>query len=382
MAKIAFFTERLPSNDDDISLFSGTLIQSLGDQHHDIRIFTTDDGSDWPAPHSRIEIVRPFRKWSWWETAKLIPMLTIDSPEIIHIIQPRHQSLLSFGPSPINFVSALSSFPTKPRIVLSLYELDKRALDKLRPTLQVASLILVRTQSQKAELESDWQVAGSRIAVIPALALPALSNFETETLPETLSTLVERSDRYVFVPGGLDQHSNLDILFKTLGALAQEDDGLNFVLQGSWSDLPISKRSEWQDKFKSNSAAGRTLLTGSLSESTESYLFRNAPVVLLATLNPNKLKFWKHSRRALSVGSPLVLASSQVSADELDWSEMGATLNGNSASEIASACLSFLNDEELRHQARERAVELADRQVTDQPANHLTRLYLELLNRR
>lgn len=382
MAKIAFFTERLPSNDDDISLFSGALIQSLADQQHDIRIFTTDDGCNWPTPHSRIEIVRPFRKWSWWETAKLIPMLAVDSPEIIHIIQPRHQSLLSFGPSPLNFVSALSTFPTKPRIVLSLYEIDNRSLDKLRPTLQIASLILVRTQAQKAELESDWQVLSSRIAVIPALALPAFSDFESESLPETLSSLIELTDRYVFVPGGLDQHSDLDTLFKILSLLAQEDEGLNFVLQGSWSDLAISKRADWQAKFKNNSAAGRTLLTGALSESTESFLFKNAPVVLLATLNPNKLKFWKHSRRALSFGSPLVLASSQVTADELDWSEMGATLNGNSVSEIASACLSFLNNEDLRIQARNQAVELADRQVTDQPANHLTRLYLELLNKR
>ncbi len=382
MAKIAFFTERLPTNDDDISLFSGALIQSLADQHHDIRIFTTDDDSNWPAPHSRIEIVRPFRKWSWWETAKLIPMLAIDSPEIIHLIQPRHQSLVSFGPSPLNFVSALSSFPTKPRIVLSLYELDKRSLDKLRPTLHIASLILVRTQAQKAELEADWQVSGSRIAVIPALALPAISNFENESLPETLSSVIEHTDRYIFIPGGLDQHSDLNVLFKTLALLAQEDDSLSFVIQGSWSDLAISKRSEWQSKFKSNPAAGRTLLTGSLSEDTEMYLFRSAPVVLLATLNPSKLKFWKHSRRALSVGSPLVLASSQVSVDELDWSDMGATLNGNSASEIANACLTFLNSEELRTKAREQAFELADRQVTDQPANHLTRLYLDLLNRR
>lgn len=382
MAKIAFFTERLPASDDDISLFSGALIQSLGDQHHDIRIFTTDDGSDWPVAHSRIEIVRPFRKWSWWETAKLMPMLAIDSPEIIHIIQPRHQALASFGPSPVNFVSALSSLPTKPRIVLSLYELDKRCLDKLRPTLQIASLILVRTQAQKIELETDWQVSASRIAVIPALALPAISSFESETLPEALTSLIENSERYVFVPGGLDQHSDLETLFKTLSLLAQEDDGINFILQGSWSDLAISKRSEWQAKFKGNPAAGRTLLSGALSESAELYLFRSAPAVLLATLNPSKLKFWKHSRRALSVGSPLVLASQQVSVDELDWSDMGATLNGNSASEIASACLSFLNSEVLRTRAREQAVELADRQVTDQPANHLTRLYLDLLNRR
>lgn len=382
MAKIAFFTERLPSNDDDISLFSGALIQSLADQHHDIRIYTTDDDRNWPSPHSRIEIVRPFLKWNWWEAAKLIPLLALDAPEIIHIIQPRHQSLAGFGPSSLNFLSALTSFPTRPKLVLSFYELDRRSLEKLRATLQVASMILVRTQQQKIELGESWKISAERIAVLPALSLPTFSNFESESLPEALSSLIESTNRFIFVPGGLDQHEDLDSLLKTLSLLAEADEGLNFVLQGSWSDLAISKRSQWQAKFKTNPAAGRTLMTGVISENTEGHLFRSAPVVMLATLDPDKLKFWKHSRRALSVGSPTVLATSQVQVDEVDWTEIGSSLHGESVSEIVKACLSFLNDEELRNKAREQAFELADRQVTDQPANHLTRIYLDLLNRR
>ena len=187
--------------------------------------------------------------------------------------------------------------------------------------------------------------------------------------------------KFIYVPGGLDQHQNLNLLFKVLATLAGADDGLKFVVQGSWSDLPISKRHDWQEKFKTNAASSRTLFTGEVHASVEALLCRSSAVVLLATLDASKLKFWKHSRRALQAGSPIVLADAQAKADELNWIEGDLALIGTDSSEIISACLSYLNDENLRNKAHEHSFELADRQVTDHPANHLTRLYSVLLSK-
>lgn len=382
MAKIAFFTERAPSHDDDISLFSSALIQSLADQHHDIRIFTTDDGQDWNLKHARIEIVRPFRKWSWWETAKLVPLLALDAPDILHVIQPRRESISGFGPSALNFLSALVSFPTRPKLVVSLYELDSRALEKIRPILQMAQLILVRHKSQKDELVANWKVHERQVQVLTALSIPSEAETEESFIPLSLSSMTDSSEQYLFIPGGLDQHSDLGKLFSVLEHLSETDQNLKFVVQGSWSDLPISKRHDWQTKFKASAAASRTLFTGAISQKVETLLLKSASLVMLASLDPLKLKFWKHSRNALKLGVPVVISEAQARTDELEWSETGMALSSDKASDIAQVTIRYLNDPELRERAQMNALELADRQVTDQPANQLTRMYLDLLSKK
>lgn len=382
MAKIAFFSERSPVPSDDISLFSAALIYALADQHHDIRVFTSDDGTDWPNKHPRVEIVRPFRRWNWWETAKLVPLLAIDAPEIVHVIQPRHESVNTFGPAAINFLSALVSFPTRPKLVLSLYELEKKALEKIRPLLMTANLVLVRSESQARELEEKWKVSTTKIQILPALSLPSSYDAEDASIPQNLASLIETGEKFIFVPGELDQHSNLDTLFSVLEKLAEADEQLKFVVQGSLSELPISERHEWQSKFKVNPAGSKTLFTGEISPNVETVLFRSAALVLLATLDPHKLKFWKHSRNALKLGIPVLLSESQARSDELEWAETGMALAADHVSEIVNTALRSLADEQLRDRAKTNSVELADRQVTDHPANKLTRLYSALLNRR
>lgn len=379
MARIAFFSERLPNRDDDISLFSFGLIQSLADHHHDIRVYSTNDDRLWPISHSRIEVVRPFKRWNWWEALKLIPLLAIDAPEIIHFVQPRLESVKGFGPSPLNFFAALANLPTRPKIVLSLYELDKKALEKLRAMLMIANLILVRSQPQKEELVNQFKILERKVQVLPVFALSP-NEMNDEALPEALTEFLLTPSRFIFVPGGLDQHENVESLLSIMSVIADQNAEVKFVVEGAWSDLPIVKRRELQARFSQHSAAARTLLTGQLTATQESFLFRQAQAVLLAPLDPFKLKFWRHSRMALRSESAIVVSTAQAFSDELNWTDDFAVI-GKDNEAIANACLKLLKDEVANRTLRNKVLELADRQATDDPSNHLSRLYSELLKR-
>ena len=103
MARIAFFTEKLPSLDGRsstdavegaIANYSFELIRSLADQQHDVRVLSTyREGEAIPEGSSRLQIIRPFRSWSWLEIPRLIPTLLEFQPDVLHFIQPHGEAL-------------------------------------------------------------------------------------------------------------------------------------------------------------------------------------------------------------------------------------------------------------------------------------------------
>ena len=238
----------------------------------------------------------------------------------------------------------------------------------------------MRTALQKKELIERWRVPALRIAVLPALTLPAFEATD-EVISQSLADFVGSDENFIFIPGGLDQHDDLGKLFEIMTLISTELPELKFVLGGSWSDLSILTRKDLQNRFFELSAAAKTLMTGQLDRATENYLFQKSKVVLLATLNSEKLRFWRHSRYGLRSGSAMVFSELQIQDDELNWTQNQISLVTKSLSDAADCCLKLILDNELRDKMRNQVLELADRQATDDPSNHLSRIYSELLNR-
>ena len=115
MARIAFFTERLPAGGasqetDAIASFSYELMSSLADQQHEVSVYTTyREDEAGPPSHPRLRVLRPFRRWGWLELPRLVPILMEFQPEILHLIEPRAESLQGLT----NAMSALPAFTSR-----------------------------------------------------------------------------------------------------------------------------------------------------------------------------------------------------------------------------------------------------------------------------
>ena len=183
MARVAFFTERLPSSDsshvrEEITGFSYDLMTSLADQQHDVRVFSTYREDDTlPQVHSRLQILRPFRKWSWFEIPRLIPILLDFQPEIMHFIQPRKEAFMGLT-NAMTALPALASVIGKPRIVVSLYDVRKDELQRNRSLLMMADTVIVANRLQADEI-NRWLGSAAHRPMIEVVTLPGSENFES-----------------------------------------------------------------------------------------------------------------------------------------------------------------------------------------------------------
>lgn len=368
MARLAFFTELLPQagSADDVTEFSYAVMTSLADQQHDVRVFSTYRESDGlPPSHPRLQILRPFRRWSWLEIPRLLPILLEFQPEILHFIQPRREA---FG----GFTNATTALPAlapaigRPRVVVSLYDVRARELKRNRLLLAAADTVIVANKQQADELArhlADKPYAPS----IEIVGLPATASVdEIEVLPG-LEQL--RTETILFIPGDVDEHKDLAPL---LNDLMRAIPSLGVIIGGGYGSMKSLERRE----FMSRLDGSRVLLTGPLTAAGERACLEASSLVLLAGLAPSSLSLARYIRAALAAERPLVLSQEQADLDPFRWRHRENSLI---AGDLRAVLAEALTNESLRREIRSRLPDFARTEAVDEPGNAMSRIYAQVL---
>ena len=387
MARLAFFTERLPTSDssfsrEEITGFSYDLMTSLADQQHDVRVFSTYREDDTlPPTHSRLQIIRPFRNWSWLEIPRLVPILLDFQPEILHFIQPRKEAFSGLT----NAMTALPSLGPvvgKPRIVVSLYDVRKEELQRNRSLLVFADTIIVANRQQADEV-SRWFGSSRRIPTIEIVTLPGIENFESrperEVMPG-LEQLQSTARRLILIPGDLDERQDLETFGLALNELLSAVPSAGLVFGGGWGRLSTQARRTFMRLFEDRGNGARFLLTGPLTVSGEQTALHAASLVLLSGISDASLSLARWIRLALKASRPLALNEAQCRLDPIQWRHRENAFIVPDDPQAWGPILSdaLLNDE-LRRDVRQRLPDFARTEAVDQPSNAISRIYAQVL---
>jgi glycosyltransferase involved in cell wall biosynthesis len=388
MARLAFFTEQLPASgsiespaNGAVTEFSYGLMMSLADQQHEVRVFSTYRESDGlPVSHPRLQIIRPFRKWSWLEIPRLIPILLDFQPEILHFIQPRKEVFSGLT----NAMSALPSLAPvigRPRVLVSLYDVRRDELQKNKSLLSMADTIIVANTQQADEL-ALWLRDQPRKPSIEIVSLPTApdpTEFEFESLPG-LEKIQEITRTLIFIPGDLSEQRDLIGLAQVMNELLSTLPTLGVVIGGGWGDLGSQQRRAFMREFEDRGNGARILLTGPLSHAGEQTCLAAADLVLLSGLPDSSLALARWIRQGLQHSKPLVMSLEQCRLDPMKWRdrENAFVVSANTLSWGSVLSEAVMNDS-LRREICSRLPDFARTEVVDEPSNAMSRIYAQVL---
>jgi hypothetical protein len=385
--RIAVFTEVLPPANDEIAHASFDLLRALAEQQHEIRIFSTyyardDERGQIPPTQNRIEVLRPFKNWSLFEIPRLLPLMLDFKPELIHVIHPRAQ-MMNFGWAKLaGALPALARLNNRIPVVTSLYDRLKPAHEtKLMALLRSSQLITVSHAGHQHELGLNPLLAARDIRVLPMSGFdfgagPAGVATETPDHPG-LDAFSAQYPNFIFVPGRLEAHQNVEGLIAHLRALALVGHGI--VVGSSVSRLDIQERRQLEAALRAESWGQRVLFTGTLSLAAEDDLLKRAWLTSLVSLPTESMSWSRYARAASRRSSPLLLTQAQVKADALTWTHDHNALIAQHLGDIPGLLSRLDTDAGLNDRLRAGGLELASHDVGDSPANLMSRWYTELL---
>lgn len=381
MARLAFFTESLPSHNDPIARFSYDLIRSLADQQHEIRVFSTyRPEADWPPDHPRIEVLRPFRRWGWLELPKVIPLLAQFQPDVMHIIQPRHESLEGLT-NAMSLLPGLSSLSGRPVVITSYYDLDANRLKAQRMLFFASDAITVSNRPQ-AELVEHYVERSGHQPTIRILPIPGASNIESTPQPmsESLQEFFGRYAKVIVIPGEIEAHRDLENLFAQLTGILSSDPESAVLFAGGWGKISTLRRRRLMRAFESKFLGPRVMISGPLSEDAKLFCLKSAYVVFIASLPLQALEVADVMRQALATSSVLLMNSDQAALDPLHWLDReNAFITTNRAEAWRTKLSESLNSGFLVSRIRSQLPEFTRTEVLDRPGNVMSRIYSDVL---
>lgn len=394
MAKIIFFTERLPPDTDPITNFSYELMRSLADQYHEIKILTTyrgplDKSGVLSPNHSRIEILRPFQRWNWFEIPRLLPLVAGFRPEILHFIQPRAESLDGLT-NAMNALAALAPLVGHPAVVTSLFDFrGTREFERHRMLLLTSDAITTANEAQAKAVKTFLATHGKRhattksVEIVPTIT-PACSTPEAPPPPddfasETLRGFFTTYDKIVFVPGDLDWCEDPGALLEVLIRLMRQRPGLGVVIGGGWGRVQPLLRRQLLAKVEDEGLGARVLLAGGLHPASERTCLHRATVVFVAALAPESLFLAQYLRTSLAAAGTLVMEARQAELDPLPWQDRVHAFIAANRSDWESTLSEALEADDLRDRIQRANQDFHRESVLDHPANLMSRLYSRTL---
>jgi hypothetical protein len=398
MSRIAFFTESLPPDEDPISSFSFDLVKTLADQQHEVRVFSTYvEGGSLPAPHSRIEILRPFRNWGWLELPKMLPLLLDFQPDVIHLVQPRAAALRGWT----NAMTALPSFSPlmgRPAIVASFYDLHEKRLKEHRLLLLASDVVTVSNQPQLELLESFYtsetrsekkrEMKRPLSAIVP-ISTSMIGTRATEGGDHFVRKFIGKWNATLFVPGQIDEQTSPRELFELLAEMLDQNENAAVVFGGGWGEIPQRKRHELMSIF--GDAGSRVLISGLLDEDTLRFCLSHARLTVLSMLSMTSLRLTQVLSEALSCSAVLAMTREQSLLAAIPWKdrqtgflvEEPLTARKNRwRDSLRDAIHDALNSEGLVDRIREHLPDFVRAEGLDHPANTMSRLYAEALTKK
>lgn len=385
MARIACFTEHLPPDEDPISRFSFDLILGLADQGHTIRVYSTYRQEAELPSHPQIEILRPFKSWSWLEVPRLMPLLLDFQPEVFHLVQPRLEALKGLT-NAMTALSGLAHFFGPAAVVLSLYDVMARDLKSYRSLLLTSDAITVTNEPQRQLVEKF--LAAHRPARRTQLTTLPISSARSDLafddggpMPEALQSLLDSGRQVIFVAGDISEHREPRQLFLALSSCLRSDPRAVVVFGGGWGRLPPRIRHELMRLFEGAGVGARVLIAGPLDPASERAYLSRARVVFLASLALESLGLTRILRQSLGVSAPLMMSRSQAKADPLNWRHgENALIIDDSAADWTTALESVLHSDDLLEKIRSQLPEFSRLEALDLPGNVVSRIYAEVIS--
>lgn len=408
MAKIAFFDERLPApkassrvsidsgESDSIARSSFDLALSLADQQHEIRIFSTYRPEDeLPPTRGRLEIVRPFRKWNWLEIPRLVPMLMEFQPDILHIIEPRAESLKGFT-NALDALIALKQMPLwtkRPALVVSFFDLREKDLRSHQLLFQQSDAISVANEPQLELVVKALKPLKRQplTAIVPiggrfasSDAGETLDEWSQESILAGESALNSAVSGALFIPGDIHEHRDPEKLFSALtellAALENSLPDLQLVFGGGWGQTPIPTRHRLMDIFVRSGFGSRVRLTGPLGLKELRQHLIQARLIFTASLPAESLTPARLFRLALDSSALLLMSERQAEHDALRWLDGVNTFITRDSDWFENLKRVLTEPEEKLNTIRQGLQDFAREAAVDQPGNIMSRLYSSVLS--
>ncbi len=374
MAKIILVTEKVNST-------SWPLALSLKAQQHEVT-FLTSQGEE-AANTNGIRFMAYFKKWSFLEALRILPVIFSYEPQVLHIILDQggltsaHAVLASYAKS-------------HPLIVLTTsllhFERRLRAGSPTRLLLQESDIVTCPSVDSLARLRgmsvrSKKQGRG----ILP----PALDLYESTLLeqpyyeePESKIIIDEslsqqlKDEPYFVIPCFEKNFSATDVFFRRLARIAETH---FVVLWGSNQDWPVRSRKQFETWMESLGLADRWMFSGALPHPLEHELLQNTQCLILAGIKLSPQAISQFYFKAIQCNTPLALDSKQASVHAHLWQKNINCWILNHES-LDREFGTFLTKENFRPPESLKAKLSEDRHLTDTPLNELNRLYTRALS--
>lgn len=351
------------------------LTTALRHQQHAVTVMTSRD-EDANLPEG-IELLRPFRRWSFTEGLRVLPILYGMNPQIVHLVLEDDR---------LNAAQTILSLAAKalPHAVLttSLLHIRQglRRRNPVRYLLQESDIVTCPS------VESLGALRGLRVrtrrqgrGILP----PVLDFDEAEDLMERSSAgadLVRRLQAMPFVVIPLtepdfDPHRPA---FRRFQVMASHR---HVVLLGSLSGWSLRERKRFQEWTRRRGLEGQWTVTGELSRPDLRRLLSKAEALVLAGKNLSPRETTEYFLHALQAGTTLVLDQKQAALHSELWRD-GGNCWILSPDDLANRLLWLMSKDDLRlPQSLPEDVQL-QRDLIDAPLNELNRLYNKALSQK
>jgi hypothetical protein len=373
MAKIILVTKKVNST-------SWPLALSLRAQQHDV-IFLTSSGEE-ARDTDGIRFMAYFKKWSFLEGLRILPMLFSYEPQVLHIILDQ---------APLKGAHAVLAGYAKshPLMVLttSLLQFEKRLRlgSPTRLLLQESDIVTCPSVDSLAKLRglSVRSKKQGRGILPPALDLYESTLFEEPHYEEPEAELAAEEswkqhlheESFFTIPCFEKNFSADSLFFQRIARFANTH---FVVLLGSNQDWPLRSRKLFEQWMESQGLKDRWMFSGALPRSLEKELLKQTQCLILAGIKLSPQAISQFYLKAIQCNTPLALDSKQASVHAHLWQRNVNCWILNHES-LDKEFVPFLNRESFRPPESLQAKLSEDRHLTDTPLNELNRLYTRAL---
>lgn len=374
MAKIILVTDKVDST-------SWPLALSLRAQQHDVT-FLTSYGEEAQNSHG-IRFMAYFKKWSFLEALRILPMLFSYEPQVLHILlnQTRlkgaHAVLASYAKS-------------HPLVVLttSLLHFEKRlrAGNPTRLLLQESDIVTCPSVDSLARLRgmSVRSRKQGRGILPPALDLyestvleePHFEECESESLVQENWPRNLHEAPYFVVPCFEKKFSEQSPYFQRLAKIAET---AFVVILGSSQDWPLRSRKQFENWMEARGLKDRWMFSGPLSRNLEKDLLTQTQCLILAGIKLSPQAISQFYLKAIQNSTSLALDSKQASIHAHLW-QKDSNCWILSHESLDRELDHFLTKENFRPPESLQSKLSQNRHPTDTPLNELNRLYTRALS--
>ena len=297
MAKVLLVSQRLTPT-------AIRLATSLHQQQRQVTLVTSfEEEADLPP---QISVMRPFKTWSTREALRLIPLISLMRPQIIHLLLDDDQM------KPAEMILALLA-KTLPRCLLSTSLLHiHKGLHRRNPVrylLQESDVVTCASVDALGALRGlNVRHRRQGRGLLPPMM--NFQEFEGSTSKTPAGGELQRilPNPYLVLPFSENAFRETHPFYRRLKLLSSHR---HVVLLGSFASWPLRERKRFQAWTEERGLASQWTLSGEMSLGDQRRLLANAEGLVMAGLGLSPLEVTELFLKALQAGTNLIMDDRQ-----------------------------------------------------------------------